>query len=183
MAALQKYDLNLGMSPLLLKTFFAGASTSVSADSCVLDRIEMIWRDNAEPEIVTTPVLVFPYYAFAKADMMNEMAFAIECDVERLNLSYDIEDEILANPSNDHLSCSQLNITNPHLREDVSSVDTLYRLKTHDKKTYDLFIMREVLLQQVSEQIEIGVRKAMADADKNQQKTAVLFQPKSRNYL
>ena len=178
MPAFQKNDLNWSMSPVLLKMFFAGVSSSVGEDKCVLDRHQLIWRKTGEPEVVTTPILTFPRNAIAKPDLIAEMTFAIDADIERLKIDYDRDERILDNPANDHLSFSELKITNPYIVDGISSVDTVYRLTMDDQKIYDLYIMREYLQAHWVSQIENDVRKSFRGSDENQQKVAVLLQPK-----
>lgn len=178
MTALQKYALNLSMSPILLKTFFAGASSPVEPDKCVLDRLQLIWGGDGEQEVTVTPLLIFPRSAISASDLAGEMQNAIEYDLEQLNAQADRDSVVLFDPSQNHLSCEELNIVNPYLTENINAVDTVYRLTMPDRKYYDLFVMRECLLQQFSEQIEIGITKAMRGIEQRPPQVAALFRPK-----
>lgn len=175
---LQNYDLNLGMSPVLLKTFFAGAASPVPSGHCVLDRIQLIWREDGKPDVVTTPILRFPRHAIAKADLAHEMGFAIDSDIEQLNFQCERDEKILSRPENDDVSSRELNITNPYIVEDINAVDTLYRLTMDHGEVHDLFMMRYYLFEAMSEQVEISVRKCLSQYAVPQMNTAVLFQPR-----
>lgn len=149
---------------LVLSTVFAASSQDRHPDPAgirhYLERLQLVWsEEGARPQ--SRVLLDFSAEHIRDLDLITELQAAIAADIEEMNDERDRDIETMHAHFQDRISGETLAVKSVYMQDDVTAVDTLYRLTLPSGRRLALFVMPGTLAHDVSDQIEISVRRAL----------------------